>query len=76
MSTLENLLRMQVSKLPNGTILRDKHGFVIAFTPEFRVAVQSITEDGVHVIIHANGHDSDTVDLLIKNNDVSVIGSK
>lgn len=34
-------------------------------SPEFRVAVQEIADDGVRVIIHAAGHSSETLDRWI-----------
>lgn len=38
----------------------------VEFTPEFRIAVQSVDDRGwVHIIVHALGHNSDTLDLMI-----------
>lgn len=58
-ATLEQLLRMQV-KYPNGN-----YG-----SPEFRVAVQGERDGGVHFIIHASGHDSETLDLVAVGNEL------
>ena len=64
--TLEKLLRMEVPA-------KDKDGNVIKITPEFRLAVQDLEcvvdgKKGVRVIVHANGHNSDTVDLWVCGN--------
>ena len=35
-------------------------------TPEFRIAVQGVDDRGwVHIIVHALGHDSATLDLMV-----------
>jgi hypothetical protein len=59
--TLEKLLRMTVPVgpgcvAPEGTPM----------SPEFRVAVQEITDEGVRFIIHANGHNSETMDFIAR----------
>lgn len=65
-STIEELLSMKV--------LSENHRQEpIQVSPEFRVAVQKITTEGVHIILHANGHDSDTLDLLVKDDKVTII---
>jgi hypothetical protein len=77
--TLEQLLRMEIK----GKSPVSKED--ISYPPEFRVAVQSKTDDGVHIIIHANGHNSETLDFIVRGNkllpmkylngcDVDVIG--
>lgn len=63
--TLEQLLRMQVTTLPNGVPLRDKHGFPVKISPDFRIAIQDITDHGVRIIVHASGYDSDTLDFWV-----------
>lgn len=64
MSTLETLLQMTVPA-------KDKGGNDIRITPEFRVAVQHITESGCpRIIIHANGHNSDTLDFVVDGNEL------
>lgn len=65
--TLEELLRM---KNDRG---RDLKGNPVQTSPEFRVSVQNEDAEfygmkGIHVIIHAVGHDSDTLDLFINGN--------
>ena len=40
------------------------------YPPEFRVAVQSKSDDGVHIIIHAVGHDGETLDLIVSGDEV------
>lgn len=66
--TLEELLRMTVPVgpgcvAPEGTPM----------TPEFRVAVQNVGDDGVHFLIHAVGHNSDTLDLVANGNQLTRI---
>ena len=51
--TLEDLLRMQVSNKQS---------------PDFRVRVQEITQDGVRIIIHADGHNSETKSFFVCGN--------
>ena len=68
MTRLEDLLRMTVPAL-------DKDGIVIAMTPEFRVSVQKISDDGVHFIIHANGHNSDTLDYIVDGDQLRPLGT-
>lgn len=63
--TLEELLRMQVSVAHSSSYIN--------ISPEFRIAVQRITEDGVRIIIHANGHDSDTCDFIVKNDELTAL---
>jgi len=65
--TLEKLLKMQVESENSVT------GEKVQCSPEFRVAVQNTEAEiggkkGVHVIIHASGHNSDTLDLLVAGN--------
>ena len=67
---LEGLLRMTVPvpagcAAPEGT----------PTSPDFRVAVQSVREDGVHIIVHAEGHDSDTMDFLVRGNELAEIST-
>ena len=54
-------------------IAKDKDNNDIEISPEFRVAIQHITDEGVHAIIHANGHNSDTLDLLVKGNEFTLV---
>jgi hypothetical protein len=42
-------------------------------SPEFRVSVQLITDAGVHFIIHADGHSSDTLDLVANANSIAIL---
>ena len=66
MKTLESLLRMTVPA-------KDKDGNDINISPEFRVAVQHVRDDGVHVIIHPNGHAGDTLDFVVSGNNLQGI---
>lgn len=63
--TLEDLISMRVKS-------KDIHGNDVLVSPEFRVAVQRFDDDGAHVIIHADGYDSETLDLCIQDDDVTV----
>lgn len=67
---LEQLLRMKVSGISAVS------GEDIEYSPEFRVSVQRESEDGVHVIIHADGYDSETLDLLVSENRIRVLYQK
>lgn len=53
-----------------GVKSKDKDGNTVMVSPEFRVAVQSKTDEGIHVIVHANGHNSDTVDLIVTGDEI------
>lgn len=64
MRDLETLLRMQVEDVSLVS------GETISYSPEFRVAVQQIGEGGVHIIIHADGHSSDTLDFIVSGNEL------
>lgn len=56
--TLEDLLKTKVK-------IDDKE-----ITPEFRVAVQSETDKGIHFIIHPIGHNGTTLDFIVKGNEL------
>lgn len=58
-TTLQELLQMTVSG-------RDKDGNLIDFPPEFRVAVQEKTKQGVRIIVHAYDHNSETLDFWVQ----------
>ena len=62
-ATLEQILR---TTYPVGPGCVGQEGSPAS--PDFRVAIQAITDEGVHFIIHANGHDSETGDFIIKGN--------
>lgn len=61
MKTLQELLEIKVqSEGLNGPV---------EITPDFRVAVQGVTESGgIHIIIHPSGHNGDTLDFTVKGN--------
>lgn len=61
--TLESLLRMTVPVGP-GCIVPEG----TPMSPEFRVAVQQVMEDGVRIIVHASGYNSDTLDFIVRGN--------
>lgn len=60
--TLQDLLSMEIKDISPVT------GKSITYSPDFRVAVQAKTAAGIHIIIHAMGHDSGTLDFLVKEN--------
>lgn len=64
MPDLETLLRMQIEDVSPVS------GEPISYSPDFRVAVQRIGEGGVHIIIHANGHNSETLDYIVSGNEL------
>lgn len=68
MKTLQELLEMKVTtKNSEGDTFPE-------FSPDFRVAVQAIHEDGVHVIIHPMSHNGETLDLMVRGNTISMVG--
>lgn len=38
---------------------------------EYRMAIQNIKEDKVHVIVHPMGVDGSTIDLVVKGNKIT-----
>lgn len=58
-ASLEDLLRMTVPVGP-GCVAPEGS----PMSPEFRVSVQKVSDAGVHFIIHANNHDSETLDFI------------
>ena len=66
---LEQLLRMTVP-VPAGCVVPEG----TPTSPEFRVAVQHVyANGGVHFIIHADGHSSDTLDLVAMGNQIMTL---
>lgn len=66
--TLEQLLRMKVK---GRNLVNNKDVF---YSPDFRIAVQEVDDNfGVRIIVHANGHNSDTVDFWVKNDTLTEI---
>jgi len=69
MITLQELLLMKVPA-------KDKDGNDITISPEFCMKVQpgylddDSPNDEVHVIVHAVGHSSDTLDFIVKGNEL------
>ncbi len=59
--SLENLLRMKVAA-------KDKDNNPVEVSPDFRVAVQGRRDGGIHFLIHADGHNSDTLDFVVTGN--------
>jgi len=65
--TFEKLLRMQIKGYS------PVEGKSIEFSPDFRVSVQNLDAEfsgkkGVHIIVHADEHNSETLDLLVCGN--------
>jgi hypothetical protein len=65
---LNRLLRMTVP-VPSGCVAAAGQ----PMSPEFRASVQLITDDGVHFIIHARGHSSDTLDLVLTSRGLTLL---
>lgn len=62
--TLEELFNMKAFVPKNG-------GGKVEVTPEFVVKVQPDRPgDHMHVIVHALGHDSETLDFLVDGDDI------
>ena len=61
---LEQLLRMTVP-VPEGCVAPAG----TPTSPEFRIAIQKIIDDGpitgVHIIVHPNGYNGDTLDFVV-----------
>ena len=48
-------------------------GKKVMITPEFRVAFQGNKQGGKHFIIHASGHNSDTLDIVVKPDRIELL---
>lgn len=68
MKTLQNLLSMKVTS-------EDASGNTVEVTPNFRVAVQSTSKEGTHIIVHPIDHNGDTLDLLVNGNTLTPLGT-
>jgi hypothetical protein len=62
------LLRMTVP-VPAGCVGEEGS----PMSPEFRVSVQLVTDEGVHFIIHADGHSSDTLDVVVTDKGLALL---
>lgn len=62
---LEELLRTKVES--------DGINGKVQISPSFRVAVQSESDAGVHIIIHPDGYNGETLDYMVKGDDLSQI---
>lgn len=69
--SLEILLRQMFKTNEFGELLLDKHGESIESSPEFRIGIKSIDKQGVHFLVHAHGHASDTLDFCVKDNSLN-----
>ena len=65
--TLEDLLRMKVKGF-NGV-----SGKEVEYSPDFRVAVQHINNEAVEIIIHAQDHNSETLDFAVRGNELQLL---
>lgn len=61
--SLEELLRMRV-KSPTP-------GAGVEITPDFRMAVQEVTEAGVRVIVHPFGYAGGTLDFIVSGDTIT-----
>ena len=63
--TLEDLLRTLVeSEGMNGKV---------KIIPDFKVAVQAISDAGVHIIIYPDGYNGETLDYMVNGDNLSQI---
>jgi len=69
MKKLYELFNMEVES-------EDKDGNPVMVSPEFIVKVQDKTKQGIHILIHALGHSSNTTDLIINENEVKNLNDK
>ena len=60
--SLENLLKMKVKPKTKGKLTE--------VSPEFRVTVNEGRNGAPHMMIHADGHDSDTLDFTVVGNKI------
>ena len=63
--TLEDLLKMQIDGISRVT------NKPIKYSPDFRIAVQGERDGGIHIIVHAQDHDSDTLDFIVNGNELT-----
>ena len=65
MKTLEDLLRMKVMSGET------------EFTPDFCVSVRGASDDeiGTRIIIHAQDNDSETLDFIVRGNNLEQLGA-
>jgi hypothetical protein len=62
MMELEELLRMTVKG--KNAVTQE----TVNYPPEFVIKVQDVRDAGVRVIVHADGHNSETLDYLVTGN--------
>jgi hypothetical protein len=62
------LLRMTVP-VPAGCVGEEGS----PMSPEFHVSVQLVTDEGVHFIIRADGHSSDTLDIVVTDKGLALL---
>lgn len=65
MTTLEELLRMMVPIQDSFASFPGQE-----MSPEFVISVQEVLPYGVRIIVHANGHNSETLDFMVRNNNL------
>lgn len=61
--TLQQLLETLVTT-------QDKDGNTVEVSPDFRVAVQQVKNGGLHFIIHPDGHNGETLDFVVRGNEL------
>lgn len=65
--TFEELLRTKI-KVESPILKEQGKPCEVDLTPDFRVAVQTIQDEGIHFIIHPLSHSGDTLDFIVKHN--------
>lgn len=66
MKTLEKLIRE--SSYINED--EDTTGYGLTVYPDLRLSVQKVTDEGIHIIIHVDGRNSNTLDFIINDNEL------
>lgn len=51
----------------------DKDGNPVQYSPDFRVAVQQVKDGGLHFIIHPQDHNGETLDFIVRGNELEPI---
>lgn len=69
MYNLEDLLKMKIKGESPVT------GEDIEYSPDFRLAVQDEKAGGTHIIVHPYGHDGNTLDFIVRGNNLEQINT-
>lgn len=64
---LEELLRMKVKGINSVS------GKEVEYSPDFRIAIQHENDEAVEIIIHAQDHNSETLDFAVRGNELELL---